>query len=190
MIEEINRMRPATDERARKQPPRPRTRNKLAKDPSPVGRRAEAPRSEMGSSLYSSHTPPVRGVIPTTEMNRSPPGAGVWIPHTEADSGTMGTDQLPTTSILTTRPGPGPGTGIPDPSHAPRVNPTSFASPHVLSDPRRADSLDTANLPADIHEQSVLTSTPTPPGDLGADRYPPPSTTSGPFNAPPLGYAA
>ena len=195
MIEEVNQIRPAAYERAeemRDQTGAPASVIQDAWQPSEAAipkssERAEGPFPETGSSTYPTHLSPVRGVIPTAQMDQIAPGAGAWISHTEADPSATGADQPPTTSILTTQTA-GPDTGIPYPypPHAPRVHPLGFAPPHIpgTSGPRRASTLDNATLSVGVHGQSMLWSMPAPLGYVGTHPYPPSSLNSGPLDAP------
>jgi len=198
MIEEINRMRPTADDRAEgtgNEPLAPASVIQDARQPSgaPIpgsSRRAEAPRAvtESGSPMNPTHFPPVRGVIPTAEMNQFAPGA--WIPHTEADPNAIRAGQPPTSSILTGQPGPGVGIPYPYPPHAPQVHPLSFAPPHVpgMSGPRRAGSFDPTNFPVHVDVQPVPTGMPVPPGYMTGHPYPPRFLNTGPLGVPPLGH--
>jgi hypothetical protein len=183
-------MRPAADERAEEMWDQTNAPASVIHD---AWQLSEAPvlkssgRAE-GPFPYPTHLPPVRGVIPTAEMNRIAPWPSAWISHDEADPSATGTDQLPTASGFPTQHGPGTGTSYPYPPHAPRVHPLGFSPPHMpgMSNPRRASSLDTAMLPVGVHGQSMLSSMPVPMGYMGTHRYPPSSLNSGPLDAPPL----
>jgi hypothetical protein len=79
---------------------------------------------------------------------------------------------------------------IPGGPRVPQMHPLAFPPSYIpsLGGPRRAFSLDTANLPVQALTQSVLTDIPLPPRHMLPHPSPYSSSSPGPFDVPQLGH--
>ena len=103
---------------------------------------------------------PALGTVATAGADQSTPHCRVPPGHSNLD---LAVDNVPSTSlILTTQLTPGAKAFYFSHPHVPQAHPLRFAAPPGMSTPRRAASLDSANLQAYAHTRSVFTNIPVP----------------------------
>jgi hypothetical protein len=140
-------------------------------------RQVEASRLGVEGPMDPRLSPFVQASIRIAGMDPCTPRG--WSRRSPSDLDPVVPDAPPTSLIPSTQAGP----------HVPQMHPLTYTPTYMpsLSRPRRAFSLDDANLPVQAHTQSVLTDIPSPPRHMLA--HPSPSSSSpGPLDVPQLGH--
>jgi hypothetical protein len=132
-------------------------------------------RPGVGGPMDPRLAPSVQASIRTDGMHPFAPRG--WTGRGPPDLDPAAPGAPPTSAFPTTQSGP----------HVPQMYPLASPPTYMpsLSGPRRAFTLDTANLP---HTRSMLTDFPRPPGHMLAHPSPYSSSSPGPFDAPQLGH--